>query len=260
MPATRSPDFVQSLQRGLSVIRAFDAGHRALTLSEVARETGLTRAAARRFLITLQQLEYVSYNGSRFSLRPRVLELGFAYLSSLSLPDVARPHVDALVAELGESSSVTVLDEADVVYVVRVPVRRIMSVAIAVGSRFPAYATSMGRVLLAGLDPADLDDRLARTELRPITPRTIVDERALRAELEQVREQGFAIVDEELEEGLRSAAVPIRDASGDVVAAQNVSTNAGRVSVATMRREHVPALLRSAAAIEADLRACRPAA
>src|SRR5579884_3729827 len=232
MPATRSPDFVQSLQRGLSVIRAFDAGHRALTLSEVARETGLTRAAARRFLITLQQLEYVSYNGSRFSLRPRVLELGFAYLSSLSLPDVARPHVDALVAELGESSSVTVLDEADVVYVVRVPVRRIMSVAIAVGSRFPAYATSMGRVLLAGLDPADLDDRLARTELRPITPRTIVDERALRAALE---------------EGLRSAAVPIRDASGDVVAAQNVSTNAGRVSVATMRREHVPALLRSAA-------------
>ncbi|HLU32391.1 MAG TPA: helix-turn-helix domain-containing protein, partial [Natronosporangium sp.] len=147
----RGPDFVQSLERGLAVIRAFDADHRSLTLSEVAAATGVTRAAARRFLLTLAELGYVRNHGRYFSLTARVLELGYAYLSSLSLPEVAEPHLEALVAQVDESSSLSVLDGTDIVYVARVPVRRIMTVAISVGTRFPAYATSMGRVLLAGL-------------------------------------------------------------------------------------------------------------
>src|SRR4051794_23310019 len=158
MAEPRNSDFVQSLERGLSVIRAFDEEHRELTLSDVARATGLTRAAARRFLLTLVKLGYVHLDNGRFSLRPRVLELGFAYLSSLSLPEVAQPHLEALVAKVNESSSISVLDDMDVVYVVRVPTRRIMSITLAVGTRLPAYATSMGRVLLASLSEDELDE------------------------------------------------------------------------------------------------------
>src|ERR1700740_2769224 len=144
----RSADFVQSLERGLLVIRAFDAEHRELGLSEVARISGLTRAAARRFLLTLETLGYVAFSDGRFSLTARVLELGFAYLSSLTLPEVAQPHMEALVARVNESSSISVLDDTDIVYVARVPTRRIMSITLSVGTRLPAYATSMGRVLL----------------------------------------------------------------------------------------------------------------
>src|SRR5512139_1746855 len=152
----RGQDFVQSLERGLAVIRAFDRDHPELTLSEVATATGVTRAAARRFLLTLAELGYVRSDGRLFALTPRVLELGYAYLSSMSLPEVAEPHLEALVATVNESSSVSVLDGTDVVYVARVPTSRIMTVSISVGTRFPAYATSMGRVLLAGLDDAEL--------------------------------------------------------------------------------------------------------
>ena len=176
----RNADHVQSLERGLSVIRAFDAEHRELGLSEVARATGLTRAAARRFLLTLVALGYMHFDGSRFSLRPRVLELGFAYLSSLSLPELAEPHMEALVAQINESSSISVLDDTDVVYVARVPTRRIMSITIAVGTRLPAFATSMGRVLLAALPDAELEERLARVDVRPLTPRTVKSHAALR--------------------------------------------------------------------------------
>ena len=162
----RSTDFVQSLERGLAVIRAFDAEHPDLSLSDVARATGLPRAAARRFLLTLVDLGYVRTNGKLFSLRPRILELGYAYLSAIALPDVAQPHMESLAATVHESCSLSVLDGGDITYVARVPTRRIMTVAINVGTRFPAYATSMGRVLLAGLSPAELDDYLAGTELR----------------------------------------------------------------------------------------------
>src|SRR3954447_1543536 len=165
MTQPRNSDYVQSLERGLSVIRAFDEDHREMALSDVARATGLTRAAARRFLLTLVKLGYVQAADGRFSLRPRVLELGYAYLSGLTLPEVAQPHMEALVAEVNESSSISVLDELDVVYVVRVPTRRIMSITLAVGTRLPAYATSMGRVLLAGLSDDELDRRLADGEL-----------------------------------------------------------------------------------------------
>ena len=250
----RNSDYVQSLERGLAVIRAFGTESPELRLSEVARATGLTRAAARRFLLTLVRLGYVRQDGSYFSLRPRVLELGYAYLSALSLPEVAQPHMESLVGELNESSSVAVLDDLDVVYVARVPTQRIMTITIAVGTRLPAYATSMGRVLLAGLDERSLEDRLARVELERLTATTVPDVTALRARIDGVREAGWAAVDQELEQGVRSAAVPIRDASGAVAAALNVSVHATRMTMQTLRREVVPRLLRAAEAIEVDLR------
>jgi IclR family transcriptional regulator, pca regulon regulatory protein len=258
IPAARGPHFVQSLERGLAVIRSFDAAAPELTLSEVARAAGLTRAAARRFLLTLVDLGYVRTDGRLFALSPRVLELGYAYLSSLSLPEVAEPHLERLVSEVHESSSVSVLDGGDVVYVARVPTSRIMTVAINVGTRFPAYATSMGRVLLAGLPDDELDDYLARATLTRLTPRTATSATALRAEIERVRAQGWALVDQELEVGLRAVAAPIRDRTGRVVAAVNVSAHASRTSLDTMRRDLLPPLLAAAARIEADLQVATP--
>jgi IclR family pca regulon transcriptional regulator len=246
--------FVQSLQRGLEVIRAFDADARELTLSDVARRTGLSRAAARRFLLTLVDLGYVRTDARYFSLSPRVLELGYAYLSSLSLPEVAEPHLEALVAEVRESSSLSVLDGPDIVYVARVPVSRIMTVAINVGTRFPAHATSMGRVLLAGLAEPELDVYLEQAELQRLSPRTVTSPSALRTELRRVRDQGWSIVDQELEEGLRAVAAPVRDASAKVVAAINLSAHASRSSIESMRRDLLPPLLATAARIEADVR------
>jgi IclR family pca regulon transcriptional regulator len=251
---------VQSLERGLAVIRAFGAENPELTLSDVARATGLSRAAARRFLLTLAELGYVRSDGGRFSLRPRVLELGYAYLSGLGLQEVALPHMEALVARVNESSSISVLDDTEVVYVVRVPTRRIMAITLAVGTRLPAYATSMGRVLLAALPPRELDARLGRTEIRRLTPRTVENEEQLRAWLERARADGWAMVDQELEVGVRSAAAPIRDATGTVVAALNVSAHASRTSMTALRREILPLLLETTAAIEAELRTVAGAA
>src|SRR5215468_584354 len=176
-------DYVQSLERGLSVIRAFDAEHPTLTLSEVAAATGLSRAAARRFLHTLVHLGYMHNNNGRFSLRPRILELGYAYLSSLTLPEVAMPHLEELVEQVRESSSVSELDGEDVVYIARVPTKRIMTVAISVGTRFPAYATSMGRVLLAAQPDEWLDTYLSTVSLRDLTEQPITKPGGLRQEL-----------------------------------------------------------------------------
>ncbi|HEX3825430.1 MAG TPA: IclR family transcriptional regulator C-terminal domain-containing protein [Mycobacteriales bacterium] len=254
-----STDFVQSLERGLAVIRAFDAEHPELSLSDVARATDLPRAAARRFLLTLVELGYVRTDGKLFALRPRILELGYAYLSSIELPDVAQPHMETLVAQIHESCSLSVLDSGDIIYVARVPTRRIMTVAINVGTRFPAYATSMGRVLLAALAPAELDDYLASTDLRALTPKTVSDPKRLRTTLARIASQGFALVDQELEVGLRSIAVPVHGAEGNVVAALNVSMHVGRGSAEAARRELLPHLREAAAAIEADLSAGQPA-
>ena len=244
--------FVQSLDRGLAVIRAFDAEHPELTLSEVARSTGLTRAAARRFLLTLVELGYVRTDGRQFTLRPKILELGYAYLSSLSLPEIALPHLEQLVERVHESTSVSVLDGDEVVYVARVPTKRIMTVSISVGTRFPAYATSMGRVLLAWR-PADwLDGYLASAKLKALTAHTLADSETLRAELTAVRNRGWAMADQELEEGLRSVAAPIRDQSGQVVAAINVATNVSRTSAEELVERIVPQLLSTARLIEQD--------
>ncbi|PMR61651.1 IclR family transcriptional regulator [Verrucosispora sp. ts21] len=253
--AARSGEFVQSLERGLAVIRAFDAEHPQLTLSEVARATGLTRAAARRFLLTLVELGYVHTDGRLFALRPRILDLGYAYLSSLSLPEVAQPHMEALVAQVHESCSVSVLDGDEVVYVARVPTKRIMTVGISVGTRFPAYATSMGRVLLAAQPTDWLDDYLATAQLRQLTRRTITDPAKLRTTLNRIAGQGYAIVDQELEEGLRSLAAPIHGDDGAVVAAVNVSAHASRGTFDAIRRELLPPLLATARRIEEDLAA-----
>ncbi|TCO46669.1 IclR family transcriptional regulator domain-containing protein [Actinocrispum wychmicini] len=246
-------DFVQSLERGLAVIRAFDAERPELTLSEVARLTGLSRAAARRFLHTLVDLGYMRTDGRLFALRPKVLELGFAYLSALGLPEVARPHLAKLVADVNESCSVSVLDGPDIVYVARVPTRRIMTVMISVGTRFPAHATSMGRVLLAGRDDAWLDSFLAANPPGARTDRTITDPAELKAEVARARHQGWALVDEELEHGLRSVAAPIHGPDGRVSAAVNVSTHVSRGSADQVTAEVLAPLLAAAAAISADL-------
>jgi len=237
------------------VIRALSQPGLGLTLSDVARETSLTRAAARRFLLTLEDLGYVRADDRRFSLTPRVLELGYSFLSSLTLPEIAQPHLRELVEQVHESSSVSVLDGADIVYVAREPTQRIMTVAISVGTRFPAYATSMGRVLLGGLSDAQLDAFLARADLKKLTAETLTDEAALRHELERVRAQGYAIVDQELEGGLRSVAVPIRDPREAVVAAINISTHASRTTLDAIRTAMLPRLLETAARIERDLAA-----
>jgi IclR family transcriptional regulator, pca regulon regulatory protein len=250
----RNSDFVQSLDRGLAVIRAFGPDRERLSLSEVARVTGLTRAATRRFLLTLVKLGYVRSDGREFSLRPRVLELGYAYLSGLGMPEVAAPHLEELVAEVRESSSVSVLDGHHIVYVARVPTKRIMTVSISVGTRFPAYATSMGRVLLAGMSDDDLDSYLAEADFAPMTDRTVTQPERLREVIAEVRRQGYAIVDQELEEGLRAIAAPIHGSGGAVTAAINVSAHASRVSMAAMRTELLPHLLETARRIEADLR------
>ena len=251
----RDRQFVQSLGRGLSVIRALSTPGPGLTLTEVARASGLTRASARRFLLTLERLGYVRGEGRLFALTPRVLELGYSYLSSLSLPEIAEPHLRALVERVRESSSVSVLDDEDIVYVARVPTERIMTVSISVGTRFPAYATSMGRVLLAGLDPPEIAAFLDRAELRPLTDRTLTSAGALRMELERVRRHGWALVDQELELGLRSVAAPIRDWHLRTIAAINVSAHASRTTLEEMRRELVPPLLETAALIQGDLAA-----
>jgi IclR family pca regulon transcriptional regulator len=251
----RDTEFVQSFERGLAVIRTFDAEHAELTLADVARITGMPRASVRRFLHTLVELGYMRTDGRRFSLRPKILELGYAYLSSLSLPEVAMPHLEQLVEKVHESSSVSVLDGDEVVYVARVPTKRIMRIAIAVGTRFPAFATSMGRVLLAGQSDDWLDGFLASADLRAITAHTIADAPRLRAELLRIRQQGWALVDQELEEGLRSVAAPIRDTDGRVIAAMNVSAHASRGGLEQMREELLPALLATAKLIEEDLSA-----
>jgi IclR family pca regulon transcriptional regulator len=254
----RDSDFVQSLDRGLAVIKAFGPERERLSLSEVARATGLTRAAARRFLLTLVKLGYVRSDGREFSLRPRVLELGYAYLSGLAMPEIAAPHLEELVAKLRESSSISVLDGHHIVYVARVPTKRIMTVAISVGTRFPAFATSMGRVLLSGLSEDDLDRYLAEASFEPLTANTVTDPVRLKEIVREVGSQGYAIVDQELEEGLRAVAAPIRGSSDGVTAAINVSAHASRVSLEAMRTELLPAMLETARQIETDLRSQGP--
>ena len=192
----RRTDFVQSLDRGLAVIRCFSSERPSLTLSEVAERTGLTRAAARRFLLTLQELGYVGSTGRQFSLRPRVLALGYAYLSSFSVAQIAQPHLEDLAEELHESCSVSVLDGDDIVYVARASANRIMTIALTVGTRLPPYPTSMGRVLLAWLPPAEIDAILGRTSLRKLTEQTVVDPDELKQILATVRAQGWATVED----------------------------------------------------------------
>jgi IclR family pca regulon transcriptional regulator len=250
--AVTPTEFVQSLERGLAVIRAFDAEHAELTLSEVARATGLSRAVARRFLHTLLALGYVRTDGRVFALRPRVLDLGYAYLSSLTLPEVALPHLERLAQQVHEACSITVLDEDDIVYVARVPSPRMMSVAIRVGTRFPAYATSTGRVLLAAQPDAWLEAYLGRVPLVPITGSTTTEVQNLRTVVRRVALDGYCLVDQELEEGVRSLAIPLRSADGTVVAAMNISAPATGRAPTSMVETLLPPLRAAAELVEQD--------
>ncbi|MFI0898996.1 IclR family transcriptional regulator C-terminal domain-containing protein [Streptomyces sp. NPDC020983] len=247
------PEYLQSLARGLAVLGCLGDVPGGMPLAAVARSAGLARATARRSLLTLQQLGYVAFDEGVFTPLPRVLDLGYRLLSGLSLGEIAAPHLAALVQQVHESASVAVLDGTDIRYVGRVASHRIMSVSIAPGTRFPAHATSMGRVLLAGLAPAERARWLSGADLPQLTRFTLTDRGRLAAVLDRTAEDGYALVDQELEEGLRSVAVPVRDREGRVVAAANVSLHAGRTSAEEARAVVLPALRRAAARIGADL-------
>lgn len=244
--ALADPDFMTSLARGLAVLRAFSDVPGPQTIAQLSQRTGIPRAAVRRCLHTLRQLGYVDSELNNFSLRPKVLALGYSYLSSTPLTTSAQPCLDALSRQLGESSSLAVLEDDQVLYVARAAASRVMSVSLGAGSKLPAYCTSLGRVLLAQLPQPELDAYLARTELAPRTEHTVTEPDALRAVLAQVRAQGYAINNEELELGLRSIAVPVRGASGRVVAALNVGAQATRVAPERMVAEFLPVLRQSA--------------
>ncbi|WP_042417390.1 IclR family transcriptional regulator domain-containing protein [Streptacidiphilus anmyonensis] len=246
-------DFIESLARGLLVPTAFGAERPELSLSAVAEATGLARATARRALITLEHLGYVTTTGRSFRLTPTVLELGYAPLSRLSLAELAAPHLADLVTQVHDSASMAVLDGHDIRYTARVAASRVMSVRISVGTRFPAYATAMGRVLLAALPVGACDALLAGEELRPLTAHTLTAPAALAAALDRARADGHAVVTGELEDGLRSIAVPIHAADGRVLAAVNVSMHTARRSLDECRATVLPALRAAAARIEADL-------
>ena len=237
---------MQSFARGLAVIRSFSTEAPAQTLTEVAARTGLTRAGARRILLTLEHLGYVESLGRRFRLTAKILDLGFAYLSSLPLWDLAEPVMQALVAELKESSSVAVLDGTEVVYVLRVPTHKIMSINLGIGSRLPAYCTSMGRVLLAGLPAEECRRRIAASARSARTARTVTDAAQLQRLVDEARAQRWALVDQELEEGLVSLAAPITDRAGRTIAALNLSGQANRTPAALMQQRFLPRLREAA--------------
>jgi IclR family pca regulon transcriptional regulator len=243
---------LQSLERGIAVIQVFSRERPALTLSDVARMTGITRATARRILLTLEEVGHVRSDGRLFSLTPRVLTLGWAYLSSLNLWETAQPMMEELARTTNESCSAATLDLPEVVYVARMPTRRIMTISLGVGTRLPAHCTAMGRVLLAGLSDPELDAFVAGVHLEAFTDRTITDRRTLRAEVETVRQDGWALVNQELEIGLRSVAAPLR-AGGRTIAALNVATAAPRVPLDELRGALLPQLLHAAQLISAAL-------
>lgn len=235
----------------MAVIQVFSRDHSALTLSEVARLTGFTRATCRRILLTLEKLGHVRSDGRSFMLTPRVLTLGWAYLTSLNLSELAQPLMEDLVERTGESCSVATIDLPDVVYVSRVPTRRIMTISLGLGARLPAHATSMGRILLAALPEDEFEAYLAETPLERFTEHTITDPDELRAAIAEARTQGWALVDQELETGLRSVAAPINRAQEGTIAAINSSAAAQRVSIEEFHSRIVPALLETAKLISA---------
>lgn len=250
--AEAGPDFVEALARGLDVIAAFRPGRPTMSLSEVAAETGLARPTARRFLLTLQRLGYVRAEATGYSLTPRVLELGTAYVQSLGLWDVAQPHMEALVARTNESTSIAQLDGSDVVYVARVAVPKIVTLSVSIGTRFPALQTSLGKVLLAALGDDEVEEVLAQPSRSGLVPAWVPDRQERRAVLREVRARGWALSDEQLARGIRSVAAPLRDGAGRVVAAMNVNAHAGETSLERLTQEHLPALLAAAADVSAD--------
>ena len=276
-----SPDFIEALARGLDVIRAFQPGRQAMSLAAVAGATGLARPTARRILLTLEQMGYVravepldqmghvravdreavdrKYVDRKYELTPRVLELGMSYVLSRNLWEVARPHMERLVARTHESSSIAQLDGSDIVYVARVAVPKIVALAVTIGTRFPAMQTSLGKVLLAALSPEGAERVLAEPSRSGIPPRIVFSSEERAASLREVRARGWALTDEELAAGIRSVAAPLRDGEGRVIASLNVNTHAAETPVEVLTGEYLPLLLQTAGAISADWAACQAA-
>ena len=246
------PDFVEALARGLDVLAAFGPSTPSMTLAEVATAADLARPTARRLLLTLEELGYVGVREGAYSLTPRVLRLGMAYVASQGLWDVARPHLEELVAKTGESSSMAQLDGSDIVYVARVSVPKIIALRVEIGTRFPAAQTSQGKVLLAALPPEEVAPTIAIPSQSGLPPYIGRTGEQLLDELSQVRARGWALADEELAPGVRSVAVPVRDGSGAVRAAMNVTVHAAETSVDTLIDDHLPHLLRAAGEVSAE--------
>jgi IclR family pca regulon transcriptional regulator len=254
-----SPDFIEALARGLDVIRAFQPHQPVMALAAVAGATGLARPTARRILLTLEQMGYVRAVEGGFELTPRVLELGMAYVLSRGLWEVARPHMERLVARTHESSSIAQLDGSDIVYVARVAVPKIVALAVTIGTRFPAMQTSLGKVLLAALPPLEADRVLAEPSRSGIPPRIVPGSEERAVTLREVRARGWALTDEELAAGIRSVAAPLRDGDGRVIASLNVNTHAAETPMEVLTGEYLPLLLQTAGAISADWAACQAA-
>ena len=246
------PDFVEALARGLDVLACFDADHRRMSLTEVAGVAALPRPTARRLLLTLEELGFVRSAGGAVELTPKVLTLGMAYVGALGLWDIARPHLEALVARTGESSSMAQLDGSDIVYVARVSVPRIIALRVDIGTRFPAVQTSQGKVLLAALSSDQLEATLAEPSRAGLPPSIGRSPDQLRAELTEIRARGWALADEELAPGVRSVAAPVRDGDGAVRAAMNVTVHAAETSTDRLVHDHLPLLLCTAGDISAE--------
>ncbi|MCQ4327317.1 IclR family transcriptional regulator [Stutzerimonas stutzeri] len=248
------PNFMSSLARGLAVVNAFQERKRHLTIAQISHRTEIPRAAVRRCLYTLMQLGYVTTDGRTYSLLPKVLTLGHAYLSSTPLAVSAQPFLDRISEQLHEACNLATLEGEQVLYLARSAVpQRLISVDLSVGSRLPAYCTSMGRILLAARSDEELRDYLAHADLQMKTSRTLYTPEALLECLQQVRAQGWCIVDQELEQGLRSIAVPVYDSTGHVLAAMNVSTHAGRVSASELEKRFLPILQAASADLSSQL-------
>ena len=250
----KKSDFVQSLEKGLKVIAIFDDEHREMTLTEVAKKVGLTRANARRILLTLQYLDYVKYkDGKLFSLTAKVLCLGYSFLSSLSFKELAQPYIQALAMDINESCSMSVLDGKDIVYVARFQTKRIMTISLSIGSRLPLHATSMGRVLMSGMVQKDLEKILDKIDLEAYTPHTITSKQELIKSINIIKQRGWALADQELEIGVRSIACPVKDKEGKTIAALNISGHASRVTKEEMIDNYLPPLQKTVEEIESAL-------
>ena len=252
-PGDRPSEFVEALAKGLAILEAFDATHPEMTLSDVARRVGLSPAAARRSLITLSELGYVGQKDKRFHLKPRVMALGSAFYFATRVDELLQPDLRDLVNRFGDASSVGALDQTDVIYVAHVSVQRARRAAAVVGARYPAFATSMGRVLLAGLDDAVLAKRLDAIDFTPLTSRTCTDPCELRTAIQQVREDGYATTVDQLDYGITALAVPIRDTQGRTVAALNSSGYTGVVTPETLIKDRLPALREAASHIAYEM-------
>jgi IclR family transcriptional regulator, pca regulon regulatory protein len=249
----KDPDFVTSIQRGVKVLSVFDRENPELTLKEVADRCGLSPATARRFLLTFKALGYVGANGRKYVLRPKILELAYAYLNSMNVDEALQPYLREIVQQTGDSSSVTVLEGTDIVYIANASVRRLVRLSAGVGSRFPAYATSMGRVLLAHRSPAHLENYFRRANLHKITDFTETDPARLRQILTEVKTNGYAVVQDELEVGLVAIAVPIWGPAGNVIAAMNCSSVARRTDSEEILRTRLDLLKQFAQQVSAAL-------